>query len=182
MNSPCSWRTLQSVSVQNSLQCCLHVLSPLEINEVWISLWYLNHCFSIVKFQFRPLPYRSWLCNLYHPVCRILLSFFVFSLDSMHQTLHSGIQCLSTMLLHHSIILWIVRRTWKQLHRLITPVMEWMESQCSSNLKFESNFHIHRNLPAHTVPSLVPMGLIKNPKTPCPVGELAVAWWFHSEC
>jgi len=49
-----------------------------------------------------------------------------------------------------------------------------MESRCSCDLKFESNFRIHRNVPAHTVFSLLLMGIIENPKTPCTVGELAV--------
>ena len=57
-----------------------------------------------------------------------------------------------------------------------------MESQCSGDLKFESNFRIYRTLPANTVFSLIPMGLIKNPKTPRTVGELAVTGWFRSGC
>jgi len=100
----------------------------------------------------------------------------------MHQTLHSCIQCLSTMLLHHSTILWIFRRTWTQPHHLNTPVMEWMESWCRSDLMFESNSRIHCNLPAHSVFSLIPMGLITNPKTPWTVAHLAVTWWFRSGC
>jgi len=182
MNPPCSRSTPQSVPLHKGLQMWMLSLSPLEINEVCILLWYWDEWFSIGEFWFWPPPDRLWLSNLNHLVCRILLSFFVFSLDSMHQTLHSGIQCLSIMLFHHSIIFWIFRHTWKQLHRLKIPVIEWMESQCSSDLKFESNFRIHRNLPAHTVFSLIPMGIIKNPKTPCTVGELAVTWWFCSGC
>jgi len=85
-------------------------------------------------------------------------------------------------LFHLSIIHWIVRCTWKHPYRLKTPVIEWMESRCSSGLKLESNFCIYRNLPAHTVFSLAPMGLIKHPKTPCTVEKLAVAWWFRSRC
>ena len=120
--------------------------------------------------------------NLDYPVCRGLFSVLVFSPDGMHQTLHSGIQHLSTMIFHHSFILWIFRRIWKQPHRLKTPVREWMESQSCTDLKFESNSRIHHNLPAHTILRLVPMRLIKNPKTPCTVWELAVAWWFRSRC
>jgi len=54
-----------------------------------------------------------------------------------------------------------------------------MESRCSCDLKLESNFRIHRNLPAHTVFSIILMGLIKNPKTLCTVGELAVTQLFR---
>jgi len=57
-----------------------------------------------------------------------------------------------------------------------------MEYWQRCNLKFESKIRIHRNLPAHTVLCLVPMGSIKNPKTPWTVGGLAVAWWFHTRC
>jgi len=57
-----------------------------------------------------------------------------------------------------------------------------MESRCSSDLKFESNFRIHRKLPAYTAFSLIPMGLIKNPKSPYTVEKLAVTWWFRSGC
>jgi len=77
--------------------------------------------------------------------------------------------------LHHQVHL-------KQPHRRRTPVIEWMESRCSCDLKFESYFRIHRNLPAHTIFSLLLMGLFKYPKTPCRIGELAVAWWFRSGC
>jgi len=112
----------------------------------------------------------------------MLLSFFIFSPDSTHQTLYNRIECLSTMLFFRSIIRWIFRPVWKQPHRLKTPVIEWMESWWSCDMKFESNFRIVHNLPAHTVSSLMPMGLIKNPKTPCTVGELVVTWWFCSEC
>jgi len=69
------------------------------------------------------------------------------------------------MIFHHSVILWIVRHTWKQPHHLITPVIEWMESQCSYDLKFKSNFCIHCSLPAYYVFSLVPMGLITSATT-----------------
>jgi len=180
MNPPCSRSTPQSVPLHQGLQMCLLFLSPLEINEVCILLWYADEWFAIGEFQFWLPPDRPWRWNLNHPVRCILLIFFVFRPDRMHQTLHSRIQCLSTMLFHHSIILWMFRRTWKQPHRLTTPVIEWMESWCSSHLEFESNFRIHHNLPAHTVFSLVPMGLIKYPKTPCTVGELAVTWWVCS--
>jgi len=106
----------------------------------------------------------------------------VFSLDCMHQTLHSGIQCLGAVLFHQSLMLWIFRCTWKQPHHLRTPVIEWMESRSCSDLKFESNSRVHPNLPAYAVFHSVPMRLIKNPKTPWTVSELAVAWWFRSRC
>ena len=49
-------------------------------------------------------------------------------------------------------------------------------------MKFESKRRIHSNLPSCTVFSLVLMRLIENRKTPFAVGELAVAWQFHSSC
>jgi hypothetical protein len=55
-----------------------------------------------------------------------------------------------------------------------------MESHCSFDSKFESNFHIHLNLPPHSVLHLVPMRLINNHKTSSPVRELAITWWFRS--
>jgi hypothetical protein len=64
------------------------------------------------------------------------LSFIVFSPDSMHQTLHSRVQRLTTMSFNHSIILWIIRCTWTLPHRLKTPVIEWMESRCISKMYF----------------------------------------------
>jgi len=118
------------------------------------------------------------LCNLHHALRHIVLSFFISGLDSMCQTLRRGMQCLSTMLLHQSIILWIITRIWKQPHRLIILVIEWKEFWCSSDLNLESNFRIHCNLPAQNGVSHVLMGLIKNPITPSTVGEFAVAWCF----
>jgi len=65
------------------------------------------------------------------------------------------------MLFYHSIILWIIWRTWKQPHCLITPLTEWKESWHSCDLKFETNSRFHHNLPALTISSLVLMELIK---------------------
>jgi len=180
MNSAWCWSTTRSVSLHYGLPFRLLVLSPLKINEVCILLQYQHQWFSTGKTWFWPPPYRPRISNQYHLVCSILLSFFVFGPDSMYRTLHSRIQCVWAMNLHHSIILSIIRPSWKQPHRLITPVIEWMQSWCSCDLKFESNFRIHSNVPAHTVFSLVPMGLIRNPKTACTVGELAVTSGFRS--
>jgi len=125
---------------------------------------------------------HAGLRNLHHPVCRIPLSVLVFSPDRIDQTLHSRIQCIGAVRFHHSLILWIFRRTWKEPHRLITPVIEWMESRRCSDLKFESNSRIRRNSPALTIFLPVPMRLIKNPKTPWTVWEPAIAWWFRPRC
>jgi len=182
MNLPWFGSTPWSVSLHQGLQFCFLILFPLKINKVCILLWYLQKLFSIGKFLFWTLTYHPTLCNLYNPVCCILLSFFVFSPDSIHQSLHCRIQFICTMHFHYSIILSIVWHTWKQPHHLIAPDIEWMGSCCSCDLKFESNFCIHCNLPAPTVVSLLLTELIKNPKTPCTVGELAVAWWFRSGC
>jgi len=171
MYPPCSWSTQCSVSLHQGLQFHLLILSWLKINEVCILIWYPNEWLSVGTFRIRPPLYRPSRYNLYHLVCHILLSFFVFSPDSMHHTLYSGIQCLCTMLLHHSVILWIFRHTWQQPQHLITPIIEWMESQCSCDLKFESKSHFHCNWLANTVFSLVQMGFIKNPKTACSVRE-----------
>jgi len=111
-----------------------------------------------------------------------MLSILVFSPDGMHQTLHCGIQCIGAVHFHHCLILWIFRCTWKQPHCLITPVIEWMESRRCSVQKVESNSRIRYNSPAHTIFRLVSMRLIKNPKTPWTVWQLAIAWWFRSRC
>ena len=55
------------------------------------------------------------------------------------------------------------------------PVIETMESQCGCDLKFESHFRIHCNLPAQTFFRLVLMRLIENPNTLCTVRVLAIA-------
>jgi len=182
MNPLRSWSTPWRVSLYKGLQFCLLSFSQFENNKVCILLGYPNQWFHICKYWFGPPPDRPGLWNLDHAVCRILLSFFVFSLDSMHQTLHSGMQCIGAVHFHHSLILWIFRCTWKQPHLLKTPVIEWMESRSCSDLKFESNSRIHHNSPAHTIFRLLPMRLIKHPETPWTVGELAVAWWFRSGC
>jgi len=182
ISHPRSWSTPWSVSLHKGLQFSLFFLTPVEINKVCILLRYPNRLFPIRKSRFWPPPYRSGLCNLDHPVCRDLLSVLVFSPDHMHQTLHSGIQCIGAVLFHHSLILWIFRRTWKEPHHLITPVIEWMESRRCRDLKFESNSRIRRNSPAHTIFCLVPMRLINNPKTPRTVWEPAIAWWFRPIC
>jgi len=57
-----------------------------------------------------------------------------------------------------------------------------MESRCSCDLKFQSNLCFNCDLPAHTVRSLVPMGVNNYPKTPSTVEKLAVAGWFHYGC
>jgi len=141
-----------------------------------------NYWFRIRVFRFWPPPDRPGLSNLDHPVCCTLLSVPVFSQDGMHQTLHSGIQWLGTMLFHQSLILWIFKRTWQQPHCLKTPVIEYMESRSCSDLKFQSNSRIHHNSPAHTIFCLVLMRLIKNHKTQWTVSELVIAWWFRSWC
>jgi len=84
------------------------------------------------------------------------------------------------MLFHHSIILWNFRRNWKLPNRLVTPVLEWMESPRCCHLKVKSNYRFHRDFPAHTVFLLVPMKNIKNAKTPWTVYQLAITGWFHS--
>jgi len=121
------------ISLHQGFQMFLLFLSPLGINKVCILHPYLDEWFSIGYFQFWPPSDRPWLCNLNHLVHRIQLSFLVFSQDSMHQTLHCSIQCLRTMLFHHSIILQIFRCTRKQLHHLITLVIECMETRWSSD-------------------------------------------------
>jgi hypothetical protein len=155
----------------------------IELKKVCIVNGHLSKRCSIRYVRFRPPYCLPSLCHLYHPVHLILLSCIVYSSDSMHQTLPSGMQSPSTMHLHYSVMLRIVRCTSKQPHHPKTPLIECMKSWCSCDLKFESNFHIHCNLPAHTVPvGVVLIGLITNSKTPCPVGELAIARWFHSGC
>jgi len=151
MYPPRSWCTLWSVSLHKGHWCSLVILSPFEINKVCILRQALSKWFPIRKFRFWPPPHCPGLCNLDHPVCCILLNILVISLDGVHQTLHSGIPCLGAVLFYHSLILWIFRRTWKQPCRLKTPVIEWMESRCCIELKFESNSRIHRNSPAYTV-------------------------------
>jgi len=160
----------------------LLVLIPFEINTMCILLWYPNKWFPIREFRFWPPPYRPRLSYLDHPACRILLRVLLFSRDGMHGTLHCGMQCIGAVHFHHSLVLWIFRRTWKQPHRLITPVIEWMESRSCTDLKFESTSRIRRNSPAHAIFCLALMRLIKNPKTPGTVWELAIAWWFRSGC
>jgi len=150
------------------------------MNMVCILLGYPNKWFPFCDFRFWPPPCHPGLCYLDHPVCGILLIVFVFCPDGMHHTLHTGIQCIGPMHFHHCLVLWLFRCTWKQPHCLITPVIEWMESRCCRDLKFESNSRICRNSPAHTICHLLQMKLIKNPKTPRTVWELAIAWWFRS--
>jgi len=150
MTPPSSRSTTRRVSFPKGLKFSLLCRSPLTIIEVCIVLWYPHQWLSGGKLLFRPPPYRPSLCNLYHLVWGILLRFFVFSLDGIHQTLHYGKQFICTMLFHHSLVLCIFRVTWKQSPCLITLVIEWMESWCSCDLNFESNLPIHCNLPAHT--------------------------------
>jgi len=182
MYPPRSWRTPWSVSLHKGLQFSLLVFSPFKINKVGILLRYPNQGFPIQEFRFWPPPYRPGLCNLDHPVCHILLSILVFGPDGMHQTLHCVIQCIGAVHFHHCLILWIFRCTWKQPHRLITPVIEWMESRRCSDQKSESNSRMGRNSPSNTIFRLVPIRLIKNPTPPWTVWELAIAWWFRSRC
>jgi len=129
-------------------------------------LWYTKQLYSIGMLWFKPPPHCPRISAPYHPVHSISLSFLVSSLDSKDQTLNRGIQCLCTMLFHHCIILWIFRRTWKQPHRLITPVIGRLESWHRCDLRFESDSRFHHNLPAYTVASLEVTGLIKNPTFP----------------
>jgi len=86
------------------------------------------------------------------------------------------------MCFHHGITFWIIMLVWTHPHYPITPLMELMESRHCCDMKVESSAHVHHNLPANTVFSLVPMGLINNPKTPWEVFEFAIAQWFHSGC
>jgi len=139
------------------------VLSPFKMHEVCILLRYPNKWFSIGKSWIQPLPYHPKLCNLDNPVHHIQVSCIVCSTDSIHRTLHAWIQCVCTMLFHRRILWWILRRICKQPYDLTTPVLQWMEFRSSCDLKFESKFSFHRNLPAHTVFSHIPMGLIKIP-------------------
>jgi len=163
--APCG-STIQSVYLRKGLYSNLPFLSPVEINKMCLLCHYPTKEFPICEFGFWPPLHRPGLCIFNYPVYCILLRVMVFSLDGIHQTLHSGIQCLSAMLFHHSLILCIFRCTGKQPHCPKTPVIEWMESQSCRDLKFQSNSRIHCNLPASTVFDLVLMGLIKDPKTP----------------
>jgi len=175
MNHPSSWHTRWGVSLHREHQFCVRLLSPLDIYVEFILLWYDYERCSLWMIGFRLPSYHSRLCNLYHAPHPILVSVFVFCPDSMHQTPYHRIQCLCTMHFHHCIILWIFRRTWKQPHHLITPVIGWQESRHYCNLQFEFYSQFQYYLQAHTVFSLVPMGLINNPNTPCTERELAVA-------
>jgi len=178
----CSWRTPWIISLHLVLLFCLLFLCPLEIDEVCNLPQYMNHWFSIGLFQIQPRFHLPRPGNLYHPVRHILLSFLVFCSDSMHQTLHSRVHYLYSMLFLQSIILWIFRTTWNQPYGLKIPVMDWMESQCSCNWRCESSSHCHSNVPAHTVFSLELIGLIQNPNTQQTVWKLTVAWWLRLGC
>jgi len=123
MNSPCSWSTPQSVSLHQGLQFCMLFCHPLKIDEVCIVLRWLNVRFPFGLFRFLQPPYRPKRSYLYHPVPRIVFSFFVFFPDSIPHTLHSSRQYLCTMLFHHTIILWIFSHTWKQSHRQVSPAV-----------------------------------------------------------
>jgi hypothetical protein len=138
-------------------------LSSFKITKECILVYCPNNLFRICDLQFYPLSDHPRLCNLDYPVCSILMSLLVFSPDGMHQTPYSRIQQLSTLFSHQSFIHLIIRWTWKQLHQLRTAVIQWSESWCHCDFKFESNFHIHCNSPAYTVHYLVPMKLIKIP-------------------
>jgi len=161
MDHPCSWITLQSVSLHRGLQLCVPFFSPLMMNSVCILLWYPNKWFPIGLFRCWLPGYHLRPCNLDRPLCPILLSFFFYWVDNMHQTLHPGIQCLCTMLFYHCILLWMFKHIWKQICGHIIPVIEWMKFWHTCELKFESTSHIYRNLPAHIEFHLKLIGLIK---------------------
>jgi len=87
---------------------------------------------------------------------------------------------------HHALFITvsspgIFRRTWNR-HSSETPVIEWMETQCSCELKFESNFRIQLQCASPHCVSSYTDGTHQNPKTQCTVGELAATWWFRSGC
>jgi len=129
------------------------------------------------------IPYHSsGLCTQDYPVCCIFLSFTFFSPDNMHQTHQHRIYTLSPILCHHSITIRIIRFSGQWPHRLITPVTMWMEWWHCSDLKLELNVCKQCNSPADTVFCLLLTTLIKYPKTPCAVSELAIVWWFRSGC
>jgi len=165
MNSPYFWFTIWNVSLHQGLQLYWHFLSPLEINEVCNVLQYPNEWFSICVLQFLPHLYYWRLWNLNHPLHYNMFSFIIFSPNSMHQTLFSGLRCIYAMRFHHSIILWIARCTGNQPHCQEMPVIKWMESRFICHLRYAFHSRFHSNLPTHTVWSLVPMVLIKKLKT-----------------
>jgi len=146
----------------HKFQIGLLFLSPFESNLVCMLLWYPNKWFAICEFQFWPPSDCPGVWMFMYLACCILWSVMVLSVNGMHPTLHSGIQCLVALLFYYSLIMSICRCTWNQPHCLKTPVIEWKESTYRSDLKLETNPHIHCNLPNNTIFHLVPMRLIKH--------------------
>jgi len=98
---------------------CFLIFSPLEFKNVGILCQYLNDSFSIRNFWLQLHPECPRISSMGPPVRHILLIFFTFSPDGIHQTLHCRIQYLCTMLFHCSNLHWIIRYSWKQPHCLI---------------------------------------------------------------
>jgi len=111
--------------------------------------------------------------------CWVLLSLVW---DGMHQSPNNGIQCVGAVLFHCSLILRIFRGTWSPPHFMNTPVIEWMESRCCCDLKFESNSSIHYNSAAHARVLFILMWPITNHKTLWTRWELVNGWWLRSWC
>lgn len=136
MYPPCGWSTLLSVLFHQGLGWRLLFRSPFKINKVYISAQYSHKWLPICKSRFWLPPCCPRLGSLDHPVCHILLNVLVFTAYCVYQTLPITIQRLSTVLFHHSLILWICRRRWTQPHPQKMPVVEWMESRNCSVYKF----------------------------------------------
>jgi len=131
MTTAYSWCTLWSVSLYQGLQFSILFLSPLKITAVCILAQYPDEWISIGQFRYRPLPYCSSLCNLYHLVPHFLLNFIVFCPDSMHQTLHSWIQCICAIFFN--LVLQAHRKT-SRLSDITTHcvnelrVLQWLQA------------------------------------------------------
>jgi len=151
-----SWCSLWSVSVRNSLKVCSPFFGRSKIIVVWVPLAESNQWVSNSYFLIWATSYYPRLCNPYHLVSHMLLSFLVFSLHGMLQTVHSRMQFLCTAHFHYSIVLWNTRRTQKLAHCLMKTVNAWNEPSHSWDLKFESNSRLYYNLLANTVFSLIP--------------------------
>jgi len=182
MNPPCTSRILHSISFHNGLQFSLVWHSPFQINNMYDLLWYLNKWVPFYNIRFWPPPDHPASRYFNHQACSILLSFVVFSLHGMYQTLHLRVQGLGNLLVFQHNILQISRCTRNLPHHLPEPIKNLMESWHCCDPNCELNCRIECNLPAHAEYHLVPIRLIKCSKMPYTLSESAVASLFHSGC
>jgi hypothetical protein len=84
IHPPHRWITHWIVPLPKGLQFYFLLLSPLKLNEVGTILWKLDLWNSVGTFCFQPPSSKLALCNLYHPVHRILLSICAICSDNRH--------------------------------------------------------------------------------------------------